>query len=329
MTQRFDFPTLYSNQSKLAQEKIISTEKYKAVSENELIENVKLAYLQYQYVLEKGKLIAALDSIYSNLSKASDARYRTGESTNLEKMTSSVQLKQIQNELEKNNADVKIAKQQLQTLLNTTDDISIAETNLTAKELLLTIENFSANNNPIIGYLQQEVNVSQQEMQVEKSKMLPEIILGYSAQTYKGMQTINGIDRTYTGKDRFSFFQIGIGIPLFPGGYKSKINAAKINREIAATQVELNKTNLNGQLKELEQQYAKLQNELNYYQQQALPQANLIISNSEKSFKSGEVSYAQHLQNLTLANNIRTAYVESLYNFNKAIIAIETLSGNK
>ena len=329
VTQRFDFPTLYSNQSKLAQEKIISTEKYKAVSENELIENVKLAYLQYQYVLEKGKLIAALDSIYSNLSKASDARYRTGESTNLEKMTSSVQLKQIQNELEKNNADVKIAKQQLQTLLNTTDDISIAETNLTAKELLLTIENFSANNNPIIGYLQQEVNVSQQEIQVEKSKMLPEIILGYSAQTYKGMQTINGIDRTYTGKDRFSFFQIGIGIPLFPGGYKSKINAAKINREIAATQVELNKTNLNGQLKELEQQYAKLQNELNYYQQQALPQANLIISNSEKSFKSGEVSYAQHLQNLTLANNIRTAYVESLYNFNKAIIAIETLSGNK
>lgn len=329
VTQRFDFPTLYSNQSKLAQEKIISTEKYKAVSENELIENVKLAYLQYQYVLEKGKLIAALDSIYSNLSKASDARYRTGESTNLEKMTSSVQLKQIQNELEKNNADVKIAKQQLQTLLNTTDDISIAETNLTAKELLLTIENFSANNNPIIGYLQQEVNVSQQEIQVEKSKMLPEIILGYSAQTYKGMQTINGIDRTYTGKDRFSFFQIGIGIPLFPGGYKSKINAAKINRKIAATQVELNKTNLNGQLKELEQQYAKLQNELNYYQQQALPQANLIISNSEKSFKSGEVSYAQHLQNLTLANNIRTAYVESLYNFNKAIIAIETLSGNK
>ena len=159
--------------------------------------------------------------------------------------------------------------------------------------------------------------------------MLPDIILGYNGQTYKGLQTINGIDRTYTGKDRFSFFQIGIGIPLFPGGYKSKINAAKINREIAATQVELNKTNLNGQLKELEQQYAKLQNELNYYQQQALPQANLIISNSEKSFKSGEVSYAQHLQNLTLANNIRTAYVESLYNFNKAIIAIETLSGNK
>lgn len=329
VTQRFDFPTLYSNQSKLAQEKIISTEKYKAVSENELIENVKLAYLQYQFVLEKGKLIAALDSIYSNLSKASDARYRTGESTNLEKMTSSVQLKQIQNELEKNNADVKIAKQQLQTLLNTTDDISIAETNLTPKDLLLSTENFSANNNPIIGYLQQEVNVSQQEIQVEKSKMLPEIILGYSAQTYKGLQTINGIERTYTGKDRFSFFQIGIGIPLFPGGYKAKINAAKINREIAATRVELNKTNLNGQLKELEQQYAKLQNELNYYQQQALPQANLIISNSEKSFKSGEVSYAQHLQNLTLANNIRTAYVESLYNFNKAVIAIETLSGNK
>jgi cobalt-zinc-cadmium resistance protein CzcA len=53
VTQRFDFPTVYSNQSKLAQERIQSSEKYKAVTENDLVEDVKLAYLQYQYILEK------------------------------------------------------------------------------------------------------------------------------------------------------------------------------------------------------------------------------------------------------------------------------------
>jgi hypothetical protein len=40
--------------------------------------------------------------------------------------------------------------------------------------------------------------------------------------------------------------------------------------------------NLNGQLKELAQQYVKFQKSLNYYQTQALPQADLIISNSDK-----------------------------------------------
>jgi heavy metal efflux system protein len=220
---------------------------------------VKLAYLQYQYILEKRKLLLEQDTIFSKLSKASDVRYRTGESTSLENATSSVQYRQIQNELEKNEADIKIAKQLLQTLLNTTDDISIADTALVPRDILLPMDNASTANNPIIQYLQQEINVSQREISLERSKMLPDIILGYNGQTYKGLQTINGIDRTYTGKDRFNFFQIGVAIPLFPGGYKSKINAAKINEQIAQKQVELTTMNLNGQLKELAQEYVKYQ----------------------------------------------------------------------
>ena len=327
VTQRFDFPTVYGNQSKLAQEKIQSSEKYKAVTENDLVEKVKLAYLQYQYILEKRKLLLEQDTIFSKLSKASNVRYRTGEGTSLENATSSVQYRQIQNELEKNEADIKIAKQLLQTLLNTTDDISIADTALVAEEILLPMDDASTANNPIIQYLQQEINVSQREISLERSKMLPDIILGYNGQTYKGLQTINGIDRTYTGKDRFNFFQIGVAIPLFPGGYKSKTNVAKINEQIAQKQVELTTMSLNGQLKELAQEYVKYQKSINYYQTQALPQADLIISNSDKGFRSGDISYTQYLQNLTLSNNIHSEYIDNLFNFNRVVISIEAISG--
>ncbi|MCH5688372.1 TolC family protein [Niabella sp. W65] len=228
----------------------------------------------------------------------------------------------------KNEADIQIAKRLLQTLLNTTDDISIADTALVVREELLAIDGVSTTNNPIIQYLQQEINVSQREISLQRSKMLPDIILGYNGQTYKGLQTINGVDRTYTGKDRFSFFQVGISIPLFPGGYKSQINAAKINEQIAQKQVELTTTNLNGQLKELAQQYVKFQKSLNYYQTQALPQADLIISNSDKSFRNGDISYTQYLQNLTLSNNIHSEYIDNLYNLNRVIISIEAILGN-
>lgn len=327
--QRIDFPTVYSNQSKLAKEKIKSSEAYKAVTENDLVRSVKLAYIQYQYALEQRALLMSLDSIYVKLSKASNTRYRTGEATSLENATSSVQSKQIQNELLKTDADIKIAKQLLQTLLNITDDITIADTSLVARELLLSEQNVAPADNPLLSYLQQEIAVNRQATALERSKMLPDIILGFSSQTYKGTQFINGIEQTYTGRDRFNFLQVGLAIPLFPGGYKSRINASKINEQKSQAEVELATINLNGRFKELVQQYIKFQKSLTYYQQDALPQADLIIKNSDKSFRSGDISYTQYLQNLTLSSNIHSEYLDNLYNYNQIVISIEAILGNK
>ncbi len=327
--QRLNFPTVYGNQSKLAQEKIKSSEAYKAVTENDLVRSVKLAYIQYQYALEQKILLLNLDSIYVKLSKASNTRYRTGEATSLENITSSVQSKQIQNELEKTNADIKIAKLLLQTLLNTSEDIAISDTILVAKELLLPQQSVSPTDNPLLSYLQQEIAVNQKNTALEKSKMLPDIILGFSSQTYKGQQIINGIDHTYTGKDRFNFFQVGVAIPLFPGGFKSRINASKISEQKSQAEVELTAINLNGKLRELVQEYLKFQKSLSYYKEEALPQADLIIKNSDKSFRSGDISYTQYLQNLTLSSNIHSEYLDNLYKYNQVVISIEAILGNK
>ncbi|WP_277014362.1 CusA/CzcA family heavy metal efflux RND transporter [Flavobacterium lindanitolerans] len=327
VTQRIDFPTVYSGQSKLAQEKIRSSEKLKAVAEKELVQNVKLAYTQYQYAMEKRELLAQLDSIYGKLSSASSTRYKTGETTSLENITSSVQSRQIRNELEKNTADIRIAKQLLQTLLNTTDEITIADAKLVAREFLMSGQGNSVASNPYIGYLQQEVAVNRRNTALEKSRMLPDIILGFSSQTYKGQQSINGIERSYTAKDRFNFFQVGLAIPLFPGGYRSKANASKISEQKAAAEVDLATKNIEGQMKELLQEYGKLQKSLDYYKKDALPQADLIIKNSDRSFRNGDISYTQHLQNLTLASSIHSEYLESLYQNNRIVIAIEAILG--
>lgn len=329
VTQRLDFPTIYNSQSKLASAKIGSSQRYKLIKENDLVSDVKLAYLQHVYVLEKRKLLLHQDSVYSNLDRSSKSRYQAGESTRLESVTSSAQSMQIKNKIEQNNADLEIGKKQLQTLLNTSDNITISETELIAKTPNLLLDSNSLVQSPIVQYLQQEFKVKQQETSVEKNKILPDIILGYSSQTYRGIQNINGINRQFTGSDRFSFFQLGLAIPILPGGYRSKINVAKINEQIAQTQIALTKTNLHGELQKIVQQYLKLQNTLNYYKTQALPQAELIINNSEKGFKGGDISYMQHLQNLTLAINIQSDYLDNLYQYNQSVISIETLLGLK
>ncbi|RKD15110.1 acriflavine resistance protein B [Pelobium manganitolerans] len=329
VTQRLDFPTLYSSQSKLASQKIESSKRYKVIKENDLVADVKAAYLQYLYVTEKRRLLLHQDSIYSNLDRSSKLRYQTGESTKLESVTSSAQSMQIKNKIEQNDADLEIAKKQLQTLLNTSDNIRVADSELTPKSLTLPDDSSAVANNPLIKYLQQELKINEQQTKVERNRMLPDIILGYSSQTYKGTQNINGVNRTFTGSDRFSFYQLGVAIPVFPGGYRSRINAAKINENIAETQIALTKTTLQGELQKLVQQYYKLQNTITYYQKQALPQAELIIDNSEKGFKSGDLSYIQHFQNLTLAISIQSDYLDNLYQYNQSVIAIESLLGIK
>tara|TARA_R110001592_G_scaffold101052_1_gene286183 strand:- start:4007 stop:4714 length:708 start_codon:yes stop_codon:yes gene_type:complete len=234
---------------------------------------------------------------------------------------------QIKNRLKQNAADIEIARKQLQTLLNTTDDILIAATKLQPLNLKVNSEDHAVEQSPLVGYLQQQLKVNEQETNVERNAMLPDLIFGYNSTTFVGSQYAN--NQVFTESDRFSYVQFGITIPILPGGHRSKIKAAKINEDIAQSQLELTKTTLQGQLQNLLQEYYKLQGTLQYYQNEALPQAELIIDNSEKSFKSGDVSYTQYLQNLTLTNTIQTEYLNTLYQYNQSIIIIETLMGLK
>lgn len=329
VNQRFDFPSVYSGQRDLAMERIQGRELYKAVSENDLIEQVKLAYLEIQFTQRKRELLFQLDSIYQKLSKASAARYQTGESTNLENITSTVQSKQIENEIEKNRSDLMVAIQRLQTLLNTKDSISISDTKLAEASLVLPTDDKVAELNPVLQYLKQELSISKGLTIVEKRLSLPGFIIGYNGQTYKGLQTINGIERTYNGRDRFNFYQFGVSIPILPGGYKARVNAARIGERIAESKIELFQTSVNGQLRSLVQQFIKYKNSINYYQSQALPQADLIIATSDKSFRSGDISYTQYLQNLTISTAIHSEYIDNLYNFNRIVISIEAILGIK
>lgn len=327
ISQRINFPSLYSSQFKLAKEKVNSSEQLKIIEENQLIGDVKSAYLQYVFVQEQRKLLQRQDSLYGNLDRSSLQRYKTGESTKLESVTSKAQSMQIKNRLQQNTADLKIANKQLQILLNTTDDIAVADSELHPNGLKVDLESNSVVQSPLINYLQQQLKVNEQETKVERNKMLPDIIFGYNSQTFIGAQNSNSINQAYTDSDRFSFYQVGIAIPIFPSGHHSKIKAAKINEVIAQSHLDLTKTTLQGKLQNLLQEYYKFQSTLLYYQNEALPQAKLIIDNSEKSFKSGDISYAEYLQNLTLANTIQTDYLNSLYQYNLSIIVIETLMG--
>lgn len=329
VTQKIEFPSVYRYQGQLAAAHVTASRQQLVLTQYELTRDIKFAVNDWVYQLTRHQLLLRQDSLFGNLTKASTLRYNTGESNQLEKVTSEAQLLEVKNKLAQVNADIVIAKQRLQTLLNTKDEIALVDTMFVKKEFSLPTDSSAIAANPYLAYLQQEVIVNKADTKVQLARRLPDLIVGYYNQSFRGIQTFNGVTEKYTGGNRFHVFQAGIAIPLLPGGYKGKIAAAKINEQVVDANLQYQRMNLQGQFLELVQQYNKYKSALDYYEQTALPQAELIIKNAEKGFKSGDIAYVQYLQSLSMTVKIKSDYIDNLYWYNQTIIEIENITGKK
>ncbi len=316
--QQMEFPTVYLSQIKLAKHRVESARQNKVLEESILIKEVRDAYWFYAYTNDLVNLYTEQRKIYKNLSQMSLKRYQAGESTKLESVTSSTQYKRAEDKLMQVKSDIRIAQKQLQTLLHTSDDIQIADSTLDRQRLNPSINIADISSNPTLNLQEKNVQISSQSVRIEKNKLLPDIILGFNSQTYK---TTPG----YSNNKRFNSFEVGVAIPLFFNSNLSKIKAARKSRIIAQTQLNLVKHQVENEVEALYMQYQKQTNTLNYYQNEALPEATLIVDSSQQGFANGDISYAQYLQNLSLANDIRSVYLETLLQYNQTVASLEAI----
>ena len=155
--------------------------------------------------------------------------------------------------------------------------------------------------------MQQQVEVSHLEKKVERSRMMPDFSIGYFSQTMQGIQEVNGIPRTFGPGDRFTGIQAGIAIPLWFVPYTSKTKAAKLKEQIAQTNAEYYSKSLNRQLSFVA--WTNMPNTatvVDYYEKQAVPEADLIIEQATRSYKAGAMDYLDYILNLNRALRYQT-----------------------
>jgi len=162
---------------------------------------------------------------------------------------------------------------------------------------------------------------------LEQSRLLPDFNIGYFSQTIQGTQEVNGIPQTFGTGDRFSGVQAGIEIPLWFAPHTSRIKAASLKEQVAQTDAEYYSKSLAGSYRSLLGEYAKFSNSVDYYEKQAVPEANLIIDQATRSYKAGAMDYLDYILNLYRALTIRHNYLEALNNYNQTIISIDFITG--
>ena len=329
ISQSIAFPTVYTNQSKLAKARMEASEWRKSATQNELVQQVKATW--YFLWLEKSKrqLLLEQDSIYQRFVRAAALRYETGESNLLEKATAESQVAEIKAMLQQNQSDIEIYQTQLQTLLNLENPVDITVGKLEVRESTVLLDTTSIANNPTLAWFRQQIEVAEREKSVEKSRLLPDLTMGYFNQSLNGPnQDLDGNPVTFSSSDRFTGFQVGIAIPLFGAKAQgSVIKAAELRKQESEARLQAITNELQGRFRSLFQQYQKFQTSLDYYEQNALPQAELILKQAQKGFESGEIGYVEYIQGLNRALTVRFNYLDILNQHNQTIIEIEFISG--
>ncbi|MBO9701435.1 MAG: CusA/CzcA family heavy metal efflux RND transporter [Sporocytophaga sp.] len=326
INQSIAFPTFYSSQNNYYREQVKASEVKADVTGNELKRNVRSAYYNLLYFESKHMLLNYEDSIYQDFMKAADLRFKTGESTYLEKLTAEAQVAEFRNLILKNHADMQIYQKQLRVYLNVSDSIITTE-KFDKLNLSVSPDSATVEANPLLSYIRQQVKVNKAFVRVERARFLPDFSFGYFNQTLQGVQSINGTERYFGPGYRFQGIMAGVSVPVIFKPYYARITSVKLNQKVTESLLEYNTKNLEGEYAMLMQQYKKNLSSLSYFESIGLKQAELIISNSIKAFRAGEIGYVEYLQGLGRALSIKSGYLDTINNYNQTIIAIDYIAG--
>jgi cobalt-zinc-cadmium resistance protein CzcA len=323
VSQTFAFPTVYLRQRQLADTKIKSSEWQRKASQLEIATQVKQAYSQLTYLHALKTLLLEQERLFDGFQKAADVRTLKGETGSLEKMTARSQAQETQNRSRQVSADIAVYERKLRTLLNTSRPVSIADTVLT--QLSFTPSAEALAQHPSLAMAKQEVAVAATEKKLERSRMMPDLSIGYFSQTIDGTMDANGV--AFRNGYRFSGVQAGIAIPLWAGPHLARIKAAGISENLARTNAEQFGKLLTSNYEELLEQYATLKRSVEFYEQQAVPEALMIVEQSTIQYKAGSLNYLDYVMSLSRASDIRKNHLEALNSLNQTIIQLQYITG--
>jgi len=325
-SQRIEFPRVYLAQRDVAQARIEASELQNSITGNELSYQIRTIWEELVLLTEKRALLLERDSLHQKFLKAATLRYETGEGSYLEKISAETQASQVENELNLIASDLLIQKRRLQVLIHADTELELQPEKLTQRKLPQDLYDSTVlANNPGLQWALKQAELSKAQGRVSEAKKLPDISFGYFNQSMIGNPIADG---SIAGSgDRFTGVQVGISVPLFFGSYKARATADKLNHQIAESEALYFHSQLAGKYQSQLHEITKYQSALNYYKNQALQQAQLLLENAEKSFSNGAISYIEYFKSVDQALAIEHAYLHTQSEYNKAVIRLEYLLG--
>jgi cobalt-zinc-cadmium resistance protein CzcA len=326
--QTLALPGYYQAQSNLSQAQIQGREQQLAQVQAELRRQVRLSYEQAVHARHRLRTLRGQDSIYAEFLRAAQLRFKTGEVARLEPANALLAQGETQHLLAQARADYAIAQRQLQALLQAPQLVAIADSTVRLVPAPTAPSDTAALAlAPQARVLQQQIVERQAETRVEQAAGLPQVTVGYTNQSLRGTYEVDGRATTYEVGDRFQSVQAGVAIPLLRGPQKARVQAARLQEQVATSTYQRYRAEAAAQFDELRLRLQEQQQRVQFYEQTGLPQAAVIVRLSQRAYKAGETTYSELLLNLERALRVRTAYLDAVLAHNQTAIDLEYLLG--
>lgn len=322
ITQSINFPTVYTKQKALQNAYYKNSLLNVTLKEMELKRQVSQTFYSIIYLQQKRNILRQTDSIYNGFLEKTNLRFSKGESNVLEKATAESQKGQITIQLQQVLQDLEIMQLQLQILLNTTVAY-IPKADNSKINYAETYDTISLAKHPFILGLQQQKNISLVNTKLERSKLLPDLSVGYNNTSIQGTGSDN---KYYPPSARFHSVQLGLGIPLFFGSQKAKINSAKTLEMIAENNYAYGMQEFKNEYLNAVKQYQMQLQTVMYFEKTALRNATTITETADKQFVNGDINYLEWTMLINNATTIKSGYIDAVNDLNQTIIQLNYLT---
>jgi len=310
--QSFEFPTVYAWQKKVAKSETALAQAGQRVNENDLRYTVRTLYLEAQVAEYQSRQWSMRDSLYEAIGITAARQFAAGEIDFLQKTLAENGAGTVHQERLAAEQKVSVLRQQLASFTGLSNlgillPLALDTTGLAALP--------GISENPSVAYDQQAAQLAERQVNLAKSRALPNFSLGYLNQGPRSTP----IDYR---------FRASVGVPLWAGQYRAGANAAKAESQAAAARVEVQ-----SQVVAFEQARAKsdaataLAN-VRYYEREALPRSRSLIVAATRMRDAGQVDYVTFLRTLDESFAIQQEYVDQLQALNVAQLRLRYLAGN-
>ena len=318
ISQSFSFPTIYSRQKELLKADWKNSVLSVTVNEALLKKQVSQVYYALVYMKQKKRLLQQTDSLYRGFYQKAELRLAKGETNILEKASAETLLGQVQMQLNQLKEDQAILQLQFQLLLNSNNVFTVTDADYKLT-IAAELDTADLKEHPLMKLVGQQQQIADAAIRVEKSRLLPDLSIGYNNTSIKGVGADN---KLYNGSNRFNSVQVGIGIPIFAGAQRARINSARVNKQVAESNMAIEMQNITSAYRAANLQYRKYLQTVSYFERKILKNAGLITVTANQQIAAGNINYLEWAQLINQATAIKNDYLEAVRNLNEAAIQL-------
>ena len=291
----------------LVNTQIAKDKSYREMVQKEVTAEVKRAWAYYQYAYNLYNLYKEQEELSEMLRRSGELRFQQGDIDQVECSMIATMAADLHTKLLQTREEVTLAVRRFTWACYAGRAIIPQDTTLS----VMTLKTDSAQLSwAHLDYFAGQEREKREMLRIERSKFFPEFSVGYVRQK---IAPLTGLDS----------WMVGVSFPILFFPQRSRIRQAKIEARMAGLQAEDNRTQLHRKVEELNRKLSQQLSSLDYYTHAALKEADALQKGALLQFKESETDIVQLVQSLNSAREIRSNYIQAVYDYNVSVIEME------